>query len=1130
MIRYENNYRDDQTIFIIPLISSCLIRGIILFILLSLLISEPSLIFAAQKEDEIRNHLERGFILLQRGDLNNASKEFSEVISLDKDNPYAHHNLGIVYTKKGRLNDAETEFKKSMELKPDFVAPYFRLGVLYRIQGKIDDAISELKKSIEIDPTFQPALLQLGLIHESRGFPEFAVENYLSIININKETIQAKKAKKRMEQIGSTPDEAKKVKNLVNEANGYLKEGMFDNAVMVLTNLVDILPGMTFAHHNLGFIYGGTGRIQEAIIEFRKAIEGNPQYIPSHFLLGKLYESQKMLKEAVEEYNNVLLLAKTREIPEAKVAESKLFILGERAEMLGYFEKGEEFLRQKDISSALNEFKSAVLLSPDNYLAHYNLGLFYSRIGKLTFAVYEMEESIRIMPDFLPSYLAIGDIYERLHYFFRSIQYYLSVLSRDPKIKSKDAENAMKRIMSVAGKIQKAKEEVKPYIKEIKNMFADEDKDIFYEEILQKLQAAASIYPEEPLIHLYRGLIYTEQDKETTAINEFKTVLDLNPDYLNVHHYLGKIYEDRHNYSAAIDQYKSFIIKSRSMDVETEISEQEAASRLERLEKEFKEIRVRSNALFNKGVKFSKEGDTESAIDAFIEALSYEPENIFIHNSLGIAYFRNGNINEAVEEFKKVITLDPEHYEVHLRLGIIFEKEGFIKNAIREYNTTVQLADKSSVEAEQALERLKKIDIMIKNKKRALFHFKRAVSLGKLKQKEMTEKELNKAVSLDPANYLYHYNLGAFYHRNGNINKAVEEYIKTNNSNQRFFESRFRLGTIYDSKGQFSQAIKQYEAAMNLIKDKDKKETEQIKTRLKTLKKRLYTTLNYSTSYDNNINPSKIDKKFDLISNLSSDFTYYLFKGRNINLTSGNNIQITKFHNSQILINNNRTSLDLNHRIFSNIIYAVGSSLQWQIIERDGLISTNTAVMGEITKRGNLPTSTTLHFDYLDFSSKDNPQFDAKKYTWKLSVFQQFTPKDQINISYSFLQSDVEAEALSSESHIIALNFSRRILSDIKVNAGVNYSPRDKFVNPVPGTGGLYRINKSLLYFLGFSYSAEPDFTISVNYSHRINRSNLSDIFNALEEENLVDIVTEQTSSRGSYEKDIITAGVNLSF
>lgn len=55
-----------------------------------------------------------------------------------------------------------------------------------------------------------------------------------------------------------------------------------------------------------------------------------------------------------------------------------------------------------------------------------------------------------------------------------------------------------------------------------------------------------------------------------------------------------------------------------------------------------------------------KKGQYEPAIANFRKALAQDPDEAFVHNSLGVALGRTGRADEAVEHWRKAIAVSPD--------------------------------------------------------------------------------------------------------------------------------------------------------------------------------------------------------------------------------------------------------------------------------------------------------------------------------------------------------------------------------------------------------------------------------------------------------------------------------------
>jgi tetratricopeptide (TPR) repeat protein len=63
-------------------------------------------------------------------------------------------------------------------------------------------------------------------------------------------------------------------------------------------------PGNTFARYALAQEYGNSGRLEEAVAEFRRLVQHNPDYAAAWFHCGKVLERLGRPAEARESYRS----------------------------------------------------------------------------------------------------------------------------------------------------------------------------------------------------------------------------------------------------------------------------------------------------------------------------------------------------------------------------------------------------------------------------------------------------------------------------------------------------------------------------------------------------------------------------------------------------------------------------------------------------------------------------------------------------------------------------------------------------------------------------------------------------------------------------------------------------------
>ena len=132
------------------------------------------------------------------------------------------------------------------------------------------------------------------------------------------------------------------------------------------------------AHNARGIELADRGWLDEAIKEFRKAIELDPGSAHAHDNLATVHSEKKQWREALAEYLTAIRLE-----PDSATAHYNLAC----------------FLATHGSDMAVVEYKEAIQLEPEYPDAHLNLGLTYADQGKVDLAVKQLERAIALAPE-----------------------------------------------------------------------------------------------------------------------------------------------------------------------------------------------------------------------------------------------------------------------------------------------------------------------------------------------------------------------------------------------------------------------------------------------------------------------------------------------------------------------------------------------------------------------------------------------------------------------------------------------------------------------------------------------------------------------------------------------------------
>lgn len=92
-----------------------------------------------------------------------------------------------------------------------------------------------------------------------------------------------------------------------------------------------------------------------------------------------------------------------------------------------------------------------------------------------------------------------------------------------------------------------------------------------------------------------------------------------------------------------------------------------------------------SDELVKEGIEYSKQGQYDKALEAFLQAVERDPKNPEAFYGLGGIYNYKNRHREAAEAFKTTIRLDPTHFNARYSLGFTYEKLDEPELAKKEY-------------------------------------------------------------------------------------------------------------------------------------------------------------------------------------------------------------------------------------------------------------------------------------------------------------------------------------------------------------------------------------------------------------------------------------------------------------
>ena len=235
----------------------------------------------------IASHNELGNAYLEKGQLDDAIREYRTALRMKPTTISYRFNLGKALQESGRLNEAVHVYSLALKLKPDYGEVHNSMGNIYISQGLIDKAVQEYKTASKLNPKDPIPHYNLGKVyHYQRGQLEEAVKEYLTVLRIDPNYIDAH----------------------YNLGSAYLTQMRLYEAIEEYQAALNLKPDHVSAHNNLGLAYFNAGLINEAILEYLTALRFDPNNADAHYNLGLAYNLMNLKYEARKEFEIALKL------------------------------------------------------------------------------------------------------------------------------------------------------------------------------------------------------------------------------------------------------------------------------------------------------------------------------------------------------------------------------------------------------------------------------------------------------------------------------------------------------------------------------------------------------------------------------------------------------------------------------------------------------------------------------------------------------------------------------------------------------------------------------------------------------------------------------------------------------
>ncbi len=472
---------------------------------------------------------------------------------------------------------------------------------------------------------------------------------------------------------------------------------------------------------------------------------------------------------------------------------------------------GALYAQQSLDACAVGSFEASLRLEPQNWEAHYNLGLALMKRGDRKKAEGELREAIAEKPDSASAHHALAELYEAENELSGAAAEYQSVLHADAHFPLGAADlaralSAQQKFAEAIGALQQAlslspaPDQIVPIRVALGVTYAESGDQTKAIETLRQLVAD---HPESADAHLALGTVYAQQEQVPSddAATEFREALRIDPTMPGANLALSRALLVQKKFSDALAAVQNYIQRQPN-DAE---------------------------AYHLEGLIYEGQNRWDKANESLSKAARLASADYEIRKESGLALAHSGRRKEAIQEFQAAEKISPQELEPHQQLASLYDKTGKIDQAKTERARLAKLSGQgqASAEAGRLNEQANKLlaagnaRAAADSYRRALqlvpndaqMHYNLSLALDRLGETNAEVKELRRAVELDPNLAVGHNQLGLIALGAGHQEEAEHELKLALQIDPKLAEALNNLGVLYTQQGKDSEAAPLFQQA-----------------------------------------------------------------------------------------------------------------------------------------------------------------------------------------------------------------------------------------------------------------------------------------------------------------------------
>ena len=608
----------------------------------------------------------------------------------------------------------------------------------YQDQGRqyLDLALAEYRKADAAKPGDEPVTVQMARVLEREGDLAGAEQNFRGVLAKDKTNLEvyrelylllwAQGKHKDAETVLQTGYQAnpKVYRFLLWLAQQYVAEGRRDDMLGVLQQIKAKASDYPTAYFDVGDFYLRVGDGDSAVREYKEGIA-------------------KDLKNKVN-YEKRIIDVLMRQGKRGEVSTYTAAILKDNPKDADAREVDATIQLDKgEVAMALPELQQVATSSPNNPVAHFNLGRAYFAHGDTELARQQLSRAIELRSDYTSARLTLAQLQVSRQEFDGALKSAQDILAYDPN-------NATAKLISSAAMMgQKKFTDSRAVLDQMLKTNPSSAETVFelavvdlaekkYDAAEKDFRRAYELNPSTPRALMGIAETYIAQDKPDKAVQLLQSEVAKTPTRMDFHLALGDVELRAGSYDAAISEYQKVLGN-------------------------FPSGPGRGSLYVKIGEAHRLKGDLAGAISAFQEARKTRPDDVSVLTLLAIALNTSERWGEARQVYEAILKLNPDN-------GVVLNNLAF---GLAEHNQDLDQALTFAQQAKRILPSLPEVsdtlawiylkknlpdealtilqDLVKKDPGRSVFHYHLGMAMAQKGDRSDARQEAQKAFALNPS-------------------------------------------------------------------------------------------------------------------------------------------------------------------------------------------------------------------------------------------------------------------------------------------------------------------------------------------------------------------------------------------